>query len=313
MPGDYANTNCNAVGSGETATCTTKTNFAGANINTLQLHCMGASFSVKCPTNNGGSNTVPYLDSKSVQCEACGVMPLANGGDINPQPNKYAVTLGWGKNVKTGESSSTFWQGFDAYKVIIVDANGAEVGAPANGNMVPVKPQTSATQGCCSNTEYTTTVSGDSWPAGGKRFMIVPYDSWKVGSTDMEFSVPFGSVTDEFVDKVEGTASVVKVAPVFEMSETRAREIFALPKAELYDLARATVYAGVASKGVSLNNVIVTNVELQVATSSRRLGSTRNLAATQPDGASRLQQRSCSMTHTLVQPSILLPSPNRQH
>jgi hypothetical protein len=201
-----------------------------------------------------------------------------SGNDLNPQPNKYAVIIGWGKNVKSSDGTSAFFQEFDAYKIIIVDALGAQVGAPANGNMVSVKAETESTKNCCSATEYSTTVSGDEWPAGGERFMIVPYSEWKENSTKKSFTMPIGSVTSAFTDKTEGTANLVKVAPIFEMSEQGAKDLMALPKADLYEIARATVYAGVAAKGVSLNNIIVTNVEL-ISPTARRLGSTRRLAS----------------------------------
>jgi len=293
MPGDYANTLCDAVASGTEATCTPKAS------DSLQAHCMGPTFKVKCPKNNGGSATLPFLQATSVACQACSVMAL--GADKNPQPNKYQVTLSWGKNMKTG-SASAFWQRFDGYKIIIVDADGKKVGSPDNGDVVPVKTaSTEFPATCCSDKEYTTTVSGDQWPASGKKFMIVPYDDYKVTvaakdgvsgvigkrvtegrsleahQSAMSFTMPMGAMTTQFVDAVDGTATVIKVAPVMQMSETAAKDIMALPKAEKFEVGRQTVHAGLKAKGVKLKNIIVKNVE--IVKPARRLGSTRNLAA----------------------------------
>lgn len=195
---------------------------------------------------------------------------------MNPQPKEYAVEVAWGKNVMTAGGSSTFWQDFDSYKVIIVDTLGRQVGEPQHGHTVPIKANTGHNKDCCLESEYTTTVSGDEWPAMGAMLMIVPYQQRLVGNVTKAFTMPIGSMTTVFVDRDEGFATKVTLAPIFTMPEDAAKEFFA--SAQKYEIARETIHAGVKAKGVLLKNIIVLSVELWQKSSTRRLGDARRLS-----------------------------------
>jgi len=211
-----------------------------------------------------------------MMCQACKVMKL--GKDINPMKGAYAVEIAWGKNTESKSGTSQFWQGFEAYKVIIVDTLGNFVGDVDNGGIVTVKNVDSngASVGldkdCCRETEYSTTVSGQVWPAGGKRFMIVPLVNY--GKT-AEYSLPVGSMTTEFADSEEGSTTQITIEPIFTMPQDAALQF--LQSSNRWEIARATVHAGLAKQGVLLKSIIVKDI-LMWQKNNRRLASGRRLS-----------------------------------
>jgi len=108
--------------------------------------------------------------------------------------------------------------------------------------------------------------------------MILPHHEWIFNkTTNMDYTLPYGTMSTEFIANDQGKATSIKLMPELEFtSEAAAKEFVNSP--HRFHIAKEGVYESVKAQGVMRKNIIINSVTLK-ASSSRRLGQSRSLAS----------------------------------
>jgi len=161
-------------------------------------------------------------------------------------------------------------EGFDFYKVLIVDKYGSQKGDKTWN--VPVKKAVASEveSKCCKDDTYSTTVSG-MWPkscATGCKFMVTPYQS-KKGDL-MEFVLPLGVMTADFADASDGAQITVQSAS-FEMTVSDPKFL----KSAHFE---STMRTSIADTIPDIDESMITNIVGTLVAAGNATASNRRLA-----------------------------------
>jgi len=162
-------------------------------------------------------------------------------------------------------------EGFDFYKVLIVDKYGSQKGDKTWN--VPVKKAVASEveSKCCKDDTYSTTVSG-MWPkscATGCKFMVTPYQS-KKGDL-MEFVLPLGVMTADFADGLPDGAAITVQSASFEMTVSDPKFL----KSAHFE---STMRTSIADTIPDIDESMITNIVGTLVAAGNATASNRRLA-----------------------------------